>query len=361
VNLNSRPNIAIIGDCNTGKTSICAELISEQVEIVPTYGAKYYLQDFAEIGQIGIWDLSGDGRFAVSRKKYLLDSNAAIIVYDVANQLSYEHVTDWIEQYITTFQNSSRVRLLLLENKVDLLEENPELTSKLASLVQEIEAKFGDIILLSHARTTTSNSSHLKIVVSQFIHGIGTQTQLKQKHMRNHENQEYFQTKAYLMTFDEYFGPVTVTKSPRKEKEIMISDVEMSSTVRLFSVLQFEDMVHQAYRFGIAPWAVDNSTMYYIAFTLPNNAKRGYHDLYAVGVCIKTELNTLIAQTHDLIEAYLMNTINSFVHHLKDIEPQISTEDGITVATITDIDLNTPLRSLRDNIRNLISLSLDRR
>ena len=68
---------------------------------VSTVGVDFKMKqvDLGDTGvQLQIWDTAGQERFRSITSSYYRSSNAVVIVYDVTNRESFEHVGFWMEQ-----------------------------------------------------------------------------------------------------------------------------------------------------------------------------------------------------------------------------------------------------------------------
>ena len=81
-------------------------------KIVPINNAKIKLH---------IWDTAGTESFRSVTKGYYKGSIAALVVYDITNKQSFEHIVSWVEELQQAA--SSKMLMCLVGNKSDLNEE----------------------------------------------------------------------------------------------------------------------------------------------------------------------------------------------------------------------------------------------
>ncbi|UCD01924.1 MAG: GTP-binding protein, partial [Promethearchaeota archaeon] len=98
-----------------------------------------------------IWDLAGQDQFERLWPDYLTDSRAGIIVYDITNRESFEHVKKWYDIVIKVAL--PHIVLILIGNKVDLndsrvvsTEEGMDLAKDLGIYYLETSAKTNENI-----------------------------------------------------------------------------------------------------------------------------------------------------------------------------------------------------------------------
>ncbi|GAG57766.1 unnamed protein product [marine sediment metagenome] len=97
-----------------------------------------------------IWDLAGQSQFERLWPDYLTDSRAGIIVFDITNQESFDHVKKWYD--IIKRVALPNIVLILVGNKVDLN------TSRIISTEQALElAKELGIYYMETSAKTNEN------------------------------------------------------------------------------------------------------------------------------------------------------------------------------------------------------------
>ena len=98
--------VLIIGDSNVGKTSILFRYVFNKFDDnnMPTLGAGFKTKEvkFEDEGgnpgqmKLNIWDTAGQEKFDSLTKMYFKGAEAALIVYDVTNNLSFEKAQKWV-------------------------------------------------------------------------------------------------------------------------------------------------------------------------------------------------------------------------------------------------------------------------
>lgn len=120
----------IIGDSNVGKTSILLRLVRNQFDdqSMPTLGAGfktkevtfYDAQQERKTMKLSIWDTAGQEKFDSLTKLYFNNTEAALIVYDVTSELSFEKVKKWAQD-LDSHEATSKTKIakFIVGNKVD--------------------------------------------------------------------------------------------------------------------------------------------------------------------------------------------------------------------------------------------------
>ena len=118
--------IATVGESSVGKTSIVRCLIGEKFDSTETSTVGI---DFAQITKfvdekkvvIEIWDTAGQERFRSLVPVYCRTANAALVVFDITSQDSYNRVEEWIN-ILKELGDEKRI-IFVIGNKMDLVED----------------------------------------------------------------------------------------------------------------------------------------------------------------------------------------------------------------------------------------------
>ena len=144
----------IIGDAAVGKSNLLlrftqGEFKSEyQLTIGVEFGAKNLDIDNKKY-RLQIWDTAGQENYRSITRAYYKNSVCSILVYDISNRESFEHISTWIED--CKAQSPKTVFMVLVGNKSDLtdnrkvtFEEGQEMAKKNNLLFFETSAKTGE-------------------------------------------------------------------------------------------------------------------------------------------------------------------------------------------------------------------------
>lgn len=95
--------VILVGDADTGKTKYVDKLVAcdTNKDYIPTEGCqiktlRYRSSDEKTI-QIHIWDCAGDEKYEGLGDGYYINANAAIVMFDHENKLSFDGVKKWIK------------------------------------------------------------------------------------------------------------------------------------------------------------------------------------------------------------------------------------------------------------------------
>ncbi|KAJ2822099.1 hypothetical protein IWW50_004360 [Coemansia erecta] len=128
--------ILLIGDSNVGKSSILLRFTDDQFlppEEASATIAKNNAEEAARVGvdfkaklcdvddkryKLTIWDTAGQERFRTLTSSYYRGAQGVILVYDVSNRESFEHLDSWMEE-LNTYCTTSDVVKMVVGNKID--------------------------------------------------------------------------------------------------------------------------------------------------------------------------------------------------------------------------------------------------
>ena len=139
--------IVLIGESGVGKTSIISQFVSKtfQEDVQASTGGAFcsktlFLSNGKEL-KFDIWDTAGQERYRSLTKLFYKDTNAAILVYDITREDSFEQLqTYWIKQ-IREFSGKDIITVIVA-NKSDLIEEEKVDESIARKLANEVGAIF---------------------------------------------------------------------------------------------------------------------------------------------------------------------------------------------------------------------------
>ena len=144
----------IIGDAAVGKSNLLLRFNQGQFhdEYQLTIGVEFGAKN-VEVGgkqlRLQIWDTAGQENYRSITRAYYKNSACALLVYDISNRETFEHISLWIEECRT--QSPKTVNMVLVGNKSDLNDKRQvsfEEGQKLANTNQikffETSAKTGD-------------------------------------------------------------------------------------------------------------------------------------------------------------------------------------------------------------------------
>jgi small GTP-binding protein len=148
----------VVGDGGVGKTALTLRFskgfFTEDYKM--TIGVDFHVKTIeleTEEGPIScklqLWDTGGQERFSSIRPMYYRGSLGAVLVFDLTNYASFEHLPQWIEEVRANIKNE--IPLLLVGNKSDLIDQRTisikeinQFTKDFNLYYMETSAKTGD-------------------------------------------------------------------------------------------------------------------------------------------------------------------------------------------------------------------------
>ena len=144
----------IIGDAAVGKSNLLLRFAQGdfkteyQLTIGVEFGAKNIDLNNKKF-RLQIWDTAGQENYRSITRAYYKNSVCAILVYDISNRESFEHISNWVEDCMS--QSPKTVFMVLVGNKSDLneyrqatFEEGKEMAKNNNMMFFETSAKTGE-------------------------------------------------------------------------------------------------------------------------------------------------------------------------------------------------------------------------
>ena len=143
----------IIGDPSVGKSNLLMKFAHNKFteDYQATIGVEFGAKNITfnnQVYRIQIWDTAGQENFRSITRAYYKNSVCAMVVYDITNRESFEHVQNWIDDIKN--QSPKTVLIILVGNKIDLDEnrvitydEGSEFATKNGLIFEETSAKTG--------------------------------------------------------------------------------------------------------------------------------------------------------------------------------------------------------------------------
>ena len=119
----STHKVVFLGDMSTGKTSIMMRFIENEFKAKThsTIGATFSIKTIMVDGKgydLQIWDTAGHERFRSLAPMYYRNASAAILVFDVTDEASFDRVQYWADDL--SKNGPEDVHVVVVANKIDL-------------------------------------------------------------------------------------------------------------------------------------------------------------------------------------------------------------------------------------------------
>ena len=163
--------LVMLGNTNVGKTSIVKRFVYNEHDMyAATLGATFCskiveVPNSSDFIKFQIWDTAGQEMYRGLASLYYKDAAAAVLVYDITNESSYEGIKEWVEELREN--EAGNIIMAIAANKSDMLEkERVELKE-----VKAYADTIGAIFKYSSAKDNTGiNDLFLEIARELYPH-----------------------------------------------------------------------------------------------------------------------------------------------------------------------------------------------
>ena len=159
--------ILILGESGVGKTLLLRRFVENKFlkNHLATVGIDFKTKTLNINNQeikLKIWDTIGQERICNITTQYYKGADGIVLVYDVANEASYEKIRDWMEQILSNTQQED-ISLVLLGNKCNM---EPR------SVTEEMGKKLAEELNVSYFETSSINGQGIKEAFEQLTRDI---------------------------------------------------------------------------------------------------------------------------------------------------------------------------------------------
>lgn len=159
--------ILLVGDSGVGKSSLLARFAGEKIPLGDhgsTIGVDFKIRTVQYDGvpiKLQLWDTAGQERFRTITRSYYRGAHGIIVVYDVTDEESFSNVTHWLDEIKRNCRPGAMVNLLLVGNKVDLVERK--------EVDYNTAKKFADRMCVPFVETSARDSTNVEIAFMQMV------------------------------------------------------------------------------------------------------------------------------------------------------------------------------------------------
>jgi len=149
--------LVLIGDSGVGKSCLLLRFADDSFtdSYISTIGVDFRFRTVnidSKTVKLQIWDTAGQERFRTITSAYYRGAHGIIMVYDVTNYESFEHVEEWLNE-VNRHASESTLKLLV-GNKADLADDKK---------VDTDEAKqFAENLKISFLETSAKNATNVE-------------------------------------------------------------------------------------------------------------------------------------------------------------------------------------------------------
>lgn len=145
--------VVLLGNSGVGKSNLLLRFARGEFlqSSRPTIGVEFATTSITmadgKVAKIQIWDTAGQERYRAITSAYYRGAVGALIVYDIADQTSFDAVERWLNEIRS--HASHDIVLMLIGNKIDLEEEREVSTEDGMRLAERYGLRFTETSALS--------------------------------------------------------------------------------------------------------------------------------------------------------------------------------------------------------------------
>ena len=128
-----RYKMTLLGDSGVGKTSLFRKLTRDEFDqnTISTLGIDKMTLNFniktstgEKYVEISLYDTAGQENYRSISISYFRDSQGLLVIYDITNYESFKDVEYWVEDIKDNLGNNDDYLIILIGNKLDLVNDN---------------------------------------------------------------------------------------------------------------------------------------------------------------------------------------------------------------------------------------------
>ncbi|CAH1110386.1 unnamed protein product [Psylliodes chrysocephalus] len=137
--------VVLLGFQGVGKTALVTRYVENSFhrQIAPTVGASFFTCKVEADGNmvtLQIWDTAGQERFKAMAPMFYRNANAALLVFDLTSQTSFESIKMWVQELKGNVDEP--MMLCMVGNKIDLNDQREVSREQALAYSQSIDATY---------------------------------------------------------------------------------------------------------------------------------------------------------------------------------------------------------------------------
>jgi len=165
--------LLVVGDAGVGKTCLITRFVDDVFSSTckSTIGVDFKATSIEMDGKnidLQVWDTAGQERFRALTTSYYRGAHGVILVYDVTEQASFDHLASWLKD--VNLHSGEEVVRLLIGNKDD----NEDLKVVDTETAREFAKENCMLFLEASALTKNNVSAAFRLLVAEVMHQADT-------------------------------------------------------------------------------------------------------------------------------------------------------------------------------------------
>eukprot|EP00455_Lapot_gusevi_P035297 TRINITY_DN3908_c0_g2_i2.p1 TRINITY_DN3908_c0_g2~~TRINITY_DN3908_c0_g2_i2.p1 ORF type:complete len:210 (+),score=63.78 TRINITY_DN3908_c0_g2_i2:112-741(+) len=160
--------IVVIGDSGVGKSNLLLRFADDTFidSYITTIGVDFRFRT-VHINQkavkLQIWDTAGQDRYRTINAAFYRHANGVILVYDVTNRETFDHVEGWLKEALQ--YSDANIQILIIGNKADLPDH--QVTEEMG---QQLAEKLGRVpFMITSAKNATNVDTAFMMMAQQLV------------------------------------------------------------------------------------------------------------------------------------------------------------------------------------------------
>lgn len=362
--------LVLLGESGVGKSTFMMKLVEDQAihhrsaTLRQTTDGSYLLTTvYYESGSIGlnitlVEDINPQRD---DLKAFFKNASGAIVFYDVSKR-DTNRVRYWIKEYLK-YSYVTESPILIIGNKVDLIstkqEDNIFRTHR--KLLTTLEHTYPNLSPIISTFTSLAHEDNIiedfKRYLNHLIISVNLKYDMGDREMSSSFKEIHHLLPAvYIIGFHEKFGSVILNKL-RHDGVKGTTDKEMNSSIKIVSVLDFDNVDQLGHVSASFPWTDPPGHCNYIAFTVKNEEARGGAALYVIAIVWDLSVKEYILEWGQIIEGYLQVGMDEFKEFIESIDSDFIREDDYNNHDYRE-EMDHICEDLRDHVLALIRQSM---
>ena len=158
--------LLLLGDTSVGKTSILTNYNENKFDkdTIGTIGVEYVYKTITYKNmkiKLQLWDTSGEERFRTITKNFYRNADGLFLVFDLTREDTFNNIINWLSD---VKEYNPDLKILLLGNKLDLINERKISTERAANLATKHNLQYLEVSAKDGTNTQKSFEALINLI-----------------------------------------------------------------------------------------------------------------------------------------------------------------------------------------------------